>query len=134
MNKDKNTESKNQQEEKLCSKCGRKLVTDWEKEHELCVPCNEKINYCPTSIQWLNNVSGLFEIVGRLIIVASVILVIVYMMIIGFEFTPVNIVMCVLLVIACMLVNLMYSAVGAILKGMADIVEGIERLNSKSDK
>ena len=131
MRNDKNTEIKNQQEEKLCSKCGRELVTDWEKEHELCVQCNEKINYCPTSIQWLNNVSGLYEIIGRLMIVASVILIIAYLGLTGFDFSPNNLVMCVLIVVACLLINLAYSAVGAILKGMADIIEGIERLNRK---
>lgn len=129
MKNDENAESKNQQEEKLCSKCGQKLVTDWEKEHEICVQCNEKINYCPASIKCLNNLSGVYDVIGGLMIIASILVVIIYLSFTGFDFTPETIIMCCALFVSCLFVFLAYSTVSAVLKGIADIVEGIERIN-----
>lgn len=135
------SDCENQKEEKLCSVCGRKLVTDWEKEHGLCVYCNNgdtpdattehESEYHPTSSPWLRSISRRYDFISWLIQAVGIILAFLYAHYTNYEFTIINIIVIAALILLFMFAGLIYSAIGAHMKGMADIVDGIEFLSRK---
>lgn len=130
-----------QERHKTCSMCGRTLKSDWEKEHGICVYCNvgDSISdngsnvpeYKPTSSAWLRTVSRRYDIVSGIIQIIGIVLAYIYLYLIDFQLTVASIAISVGIIMLFSFAGLIYSAIGAHMKGMADIVDGIVYLSKK---
>jgi len=86
--------------------------------------------YAPDSVPWLRRTSAVFSVVAAIIYVAAVI------GIIGICLSGMSgdvIPFWVGVFIGLLVVGTIYSAIGAHLSGMADIVDGLEALNKKHE-
>ena len=87
--------------------------------------------YKPTSSAWLRTVSRRYDIISGIIQAIGVVLAYIYLYLIDFQLTVASIAISVGIIMLFSFAGLIYSAIGAHMKGMADIVDGIEFLSKK---
>lgn len=86
-------------------------------------------SYHPTSSSWLLRASGRFSALAWLIYLSGAFVCFAYLAAVGVNSASVTV--CIGIVLAAIFAGMAYSAIGAHLKGMADIVDGLEALNKK---
>lgn len=132
-----------------CSICGRRLKDDWEKERGKCFDCSlsepafptaknsagnrdssGNTEFKPTSGAWLRRASNRYQWLTVMIYIFGALIAFLYIANTGFNFTYENIIICIVIVDISVVAAMGYSAVGAHLRGMADIIDALEHIIS----
>lgn len=100
-----------------------------EPEKKFGAAVDQKPSYHPTSSSWLLRASGRFSALAWLIYLCGAFICFAYLAAVGVNSASVPI--CIGIVVVAIFAGMAYSAIGAHLKGMADIVDGLEALNKK---
>lgn len=85
--------------------------------------------YHPTSASWLLRVSGRYSALVWLIYLGGAFICFAYLAAVGVNL--ISMLICLVIVFASIFTGMAYSAIGAHMKGMADIIDGLEALNKK---
>lgn len=108
---------------------GDQVDTEYKKSRESTL--TDRLSTISFSSSWLRSISGRYEFLTWLIYLSSIPVIIAYFTIFDAGFTPESIMVCVVIVELFVFAGMGFSAIGAHLKGMADIVDLLNEIKNK---